>query len=434
MWISCYGLMSGTSDYTGSEHAPAAARGLAQRTASLRQGDATDYRKALESRGASTGRATPKSRVPRWLMGNIERLPPDFTRKNSQRARSRSGCSIHKEISSAAPRRTNCAAQGARCMDCGIPFCQHGCPLGNRIPGMERPGLSRSLARGARPVARDEQFPEFTGRALSGAVRGRLRARNQRTAGDDQGDREGRSSIAAFDEGWVVANRHGTAHRQACRDHRLRTGGLAAAEQLNRAGHQVTVFERADRIGGLLRYGIPEFKMEKRCARTAARADGCRRRDFRTGANVGVNVAVEDLRRSSMRSLLAGGANATARFAGARPGAQGIHFAMDFLTLQNRRNEGDTISDDEFITPGQARRHHRRRRHGRGLSRHGASSGRPLRASVRAAVPAAERARDPTIPGPNGRTFTVCPVRTRRAAIASSRYRPSGSPAMRAGG
>ena len=154
--------------------------------------------------------------------------------------------------------------QTARCMDCGIPFCHQGCPLGNLIPSWNDLVYRDRWQAAIDRLHATNNFPEFTGRLCPAPVRGVVRARHQRRAGDDQGDRSRRSSIAP-------SRQDGSCARPPAR----RTGkhvavvgsgpaGLAAADQLNRAGHTVTVFERADRIGGLLRYGIPEFKLEKR--------------------------------------------------------------------------------------------------------------------------------------------------------------------------
>jgi glutamate synthase (NADPH/NADH) small chain len=128
--------------------------------------------------------------------------------------------------------------------------------------------------------------------------------------------------------------------------------GLAAAQQLARAGHDVTVFEKADRIGGLLRYGIPNFKMEKHLIDRRLeqmRAEGVR---FRTGAHVGVNVAVEDLRREHHAMLLAGGAELPRDLRIPGRELNGIHFAMEFLPQQNRRNEGDEVPAEQAILAG----------------------------------------------------------------------------------
>ena len=135
-------------------------------------------------------------------------------------------------------------------------------------PRLERSRLSRPMESRHRPAARDQQLPGVHRPPVSGAVRRRLRARHQQRPGHHQRPSRCRSSIARFDEGWVTA--HPPEVRTGRRVAVVGSGpaGLAAAEQLNRAGHTVTVFERADRIGGLLRYGIPEFKLEKRHPRS----------------------------------------------------------------------------------------------------------------------------------------------------------------------
>jgi glutamate synthase (NADPH/NADH) small chain len=239
--------------------------------------------------------------------------------------------------------------QGARCMDCSIPFCHQGCPLGNLIPDWNdlvyRNRWDGAIAR----LLATNNFPEFTGRLCPAPCEGScVLAINN--------DAVTIKSIElaiierAFDEGWIAA-----------RPPEKRTGkhvavvgsgpaGLAAAEQLNRAGHLVTVFERADRIGGLLRYGIPEFKMEKRFLErrlAIMRDEGV---VFRTGAHIGVNVPVSELRSGFDAIVLAGGACAPRDLA--VPGRElgGIHFAMEYLTQQNMRCEGDGIPDAQFIS------------------------------------------------------------------------------------
>ena len=126
--------------------------------------------------------------------------------------------------------------------------------------------------------------------------------------------------------------------------------GLAAADQLNRAGHSVTVFEKSDRIGGLLRYGIPEFKMEKRFLDRRLAIMEAEGVVFRPGVNVGVDLTADRLRRDFDAVLLAGGAEKPRDLPVPGRELDGVHFAMEYLTLQNRRNEGDTIPDAEFIS------------------------------------------------------------------------------------
>jgi glutamate synthase (NADPH) small chain len=239
--------------------------------------------------------------------------------------------------------------QAARCMDCGIPFCHQGCPLGNLIPDWNDLVYRDRWQAAIERLHATNNFPEFTGRLCPAPCEGSC------VLGINDEPVTIKSievSIIerAFDEGWVTA-----------RMPEVRTGkrvaivgsgpaGLAAADQLNRAGHWVTVFERADRIGGLMRYGIPEFKMEKRFLdrRLAImQAEGV---TFRTRANVGVDVSVDELRTSFEAIVLAGGATAPRDLAVPGRDLDGVHFAMDYLSLQNRRNEGDQVSDDRFIT------------------------------------------------------------------------------------
>ncbi len=226
--------------------------------------------------------------------------------------------------------------QAARCMDCGIPFCHNGCPLGNLIPDWER-------------LHATNNFPEFTGRLCPAPCEGScvLGINN-----DPVTIKAVEVSIVdrAFDEGWVVAEppQVRTGRRVAV----VGSGpaGLSAAAQLNRAGHTVTVFERADRIGGLLRYGIPAFKFEKRFLDRRLellREEGIL---FRTNANIGGNVPVEELRADFDAIVLAGGSTLPRDLPVPGRELAGIHFAMDYLTLQNRRNEGETIPEKDFIT------------------------------------------------------------------------------------
>jgi glutamate synthase (NADPH/NADH) small chain len=239
--------------------------------------------------------------------------------------------------------------QAARCMDCGIPFCHQGCPLGNLIPDWNdlvyrdrwHPAIDRLHAT--------NNFPEFTGRLCPAPCEGAcvLGINN-----DPVTIKSIEVSIIerAFDEGWVTA--HPPDRRTDKRIAIVGSGpaGLAAADQLNRAGHWVTVFERADRIGGLMRYGIPEFKMEKRILDRRLALMQEEGVTFRTSANVGVNVSVDDLRRDFEAIVLAGGATAPRDLP--VPGRElgGVHFAMEYLSLQNRHNAGDAVAGDEVIT------------------------------------------------------------------------------------
>ena len=191
----------------------------------------------------------------------------------------------------------------------------------------------------------------------------------------------------AFEEGWIHPEPPKTRTGKTVAVVGSGPAGLAAADQLNRAGHQVTVFERSDRIGGLLRYGIPEFKMEKRFLTrrlSILEAEGI---TFQVNTDVGVTVPADTVRREFDAMLLAGGAGRPRDLE--VPGRElgGIHFAMEYLTLQNRRCEGDVIQRRRVHhRQRQARRDHRRRRHGRRLSRHRPPAGRAVDSPVRAAA------------------------------------------------
>ena len=239
--------------------------------------------------------------------------------------------------------------QGARCMDCGIPFCHHGCPLGNIIPDW-----NDLVYRGEWKDAIDRlhvtnNFPEFTGRLCPAPCEGScVLGIND----DPVAIKAVEVAIIdkAFEQGWVHAQV--PVERTGKKVVVVGSGpaGLAAAEQLNWAGHLVTVFERDDRIGGLLRYGIPEFKMEKRVLdrRLAIMAEAGVQ--FRTDTNVGVNLPVSELRAHSDAVVLAGGACHPRDLPVPGRELDGIHFAMDYLKLQNRRCEGDTIPDVDFVS------------------------------------------------------------------------------------
>jgi glutamate synthase (NADPH) small chain len=239
--------------------------------------------------------------------------------------------------------------QAARCMDCGIPFCHQGCPLGNIIPDWNDLVYKNHWREALDRLHATNNFPEWTGRLCPAPCEGACVL----GINDDPVTIKGVELAIverAFDDGWVAAEP--PAARTGKRVAVVGSGpaGLAAAEQLNRAGHAVTVFERDDRIGGLLRYGIPEFKMEKQFVDRRLRIMEKAGVVFRTGAHVGVNVAVGDLRRDFDAIVLAGGACWPRDLPAPGRELRGVHFAMEYLTLQNRRCEGDTVTDEQFIT------------------------------------------------------------------------------------
>ncbi|MCM3879982.1 MAG: glutamate synthase subunit beta [Vicinamibacterales bacterium] len=239
--------------------------------------------------------------------------------------------------------------QGARCMDCGIPFCHQGCPLGNLIPDWNDLVYRDRWATAIDRLHATNNFPEFTGRLCPAPCEGSC------VLGINDDPVTIKSiEVAiierAFEEGWVRPSP--VLIRTGKRVAVIGSGpaGLAAADQLNRAGHLVTVFEKSDRIGGLLRYGIPEFKMEKKFLDRRLdlmKAEGV---EFRTSVNVGVDVTAAQLTKAHDAVVLAGGAGQPRDLPAPGRELKGIHFAMEYLTLSNKRVEGDAIPDDQFIS------------------------------------------------------------------------------------
>jgi len=239
--------------------------------------------------------------------------------------------------------------QGARCMDCGIPFCHQGCPLGNLIPDWNDLVYRDRWRAAIDRLHATNNFPEFTGRLCPAPCEGACVL----GINDDPvtiKDIEVSIIDRAYAEGWVTPQLPTTRTWKKVAVIGSGPAGLAAADQLNRAGHLVTVFEKSDRIGGLLRYGIPEFKMEKRILERRLALMESEGVVFRPGVNVGVDVAMSRLRSDFDAILLAGGAGQPRDLAVPGRELKGIHFAMDYLTLQNRRCEGDAIPDDQFIS------------------------------------------------------------------------------------
>jgi glutamate synthase (NADPH/NADH) small chain len=239
--------------------------------------------------------------------------------------------------------------QGARCMDCGVPFCHTGCPLNNIIPDWNDLVYHDRWKEAVRALHATNNFPEFTGRVcpapceaacVLGISSPPVTIKNIEQAIIEH----------AFREGWIhpVPPSSRTGKRVAI----VGSGpaGLAAAQQLNRAGHSVTVFEKADRIGGLLRYGIPDFKLEKHLLDRRLEQIAREGVVFKTRKHVGHSVPVEELRREFDALLLAGGAE-TPRDLNV-PGRQlkSIHFAMEYLLQQNRRLAGDAVAGQILAT------------------------------------------------------------------------------------
>jgi glutamate synthase (NADPH/NADH) small chain len=240
------------------------------------------------------------------------------------------------------------ATQGARCMDCGVPFCHSGCPLANVIPDWNDLVYHNRWQQAIRALHATNNFPEFTGRICPAPCEAAcVLGINEPPVAIKQIEK---SIIErAFREGWIRPEppEARTGKRVAI----VGSGpaGLAAAQQLNRAGHSVTVFEKSDRIGGLLRYGIPDFKLEKRILDRRIEqllAEGI---VFQTNAHVGVNIPAEDLRRDFDAILLAGGAEQPRDLNVPGRELRGIHFAMEFLPLQNRLCAGERLNGNAAL-------------------------------------------------------------------------------------
>ncbi len=242
--------------------------------------------------------------------------------------------------------------QGARCMNCSVPFCHEGCPLGNVIPDFNDHVYHGKWERALKALYSTNNFPEFTGRVCPAPCESACVLAINKPAVTIK-NIEVSIIERAFDEGFATPRP--PAHRTGKTVAVVGSGpaGLAAADQLNRAGHSVTVFERADRIGGLLRYGIPDFKLSKHVV--DRRLDLMTQEGvmFRTGVNVGVSYSADQLAANYDAVVLAGGSTVPRDLPIAGRDAAGVQFAMDFLRQSNRRNAGDAIpADTEILASG----------------------------------------------------------------------------------
>ena len=241
--------------------------------------------------------------------------------------------------------------QGARCMDCGVPFCHNGCPVNNLIPDWNDLIYRGRWQEALRRLHATSNFPEFTGRICPAPCEAScVLGINQPPVAIKQIEKD--IIEHGFREGWIRPE-----------PAKVRTGkkvaivgsgpaGLAAAQQLCRAGHSVCVYEKAERIGGLLRYGIPEFKLEKHIVDRRLEQMSAEGVKFVTGARVGGNVAVAELQQEFDAILLAGGAEQSRDLNVPGRELKGIHFAMEFLPQQNRRNLGDVVAEAEILATG----------------------------------------------------------------------------------
>ena len=229
--------------------------------------------------------------------------------------------------------------QGARCMDCGIPFCHSGCPLGNLIPDFNDSVYLGNWEKAAKILHSTNNFPEFTGRLCPAPCE---QACVLGINADPVSIENIEKNIVeiAFDKGWIRAHKPKNRTGNTIAVVGSGPSGLAAAQQLNRAGHLVTVFERDSKIGGLLRYGIPDFKLEKQVIDRRVELLEKEGIVFKTNTNVGEDISVKTLRSDFDVILLCGGATSKRSLPIKGADLKGVVQAMDFLKLNNEYVDG----------------------------------------------------------------------------------------------
>lgn len=239
--------------------------------------------------------------------------------------------------------------QASRCMDCGVPFCHNGCPLGNIIPDFNEAVYREDWKGAFNILSSTNNFPEFTGRICPAPCEAScVLGINQPAVAIEHIEK----TIAdiAYEKGYMKAQPPVLKTKKKIAVIGSGPAGLAAADQLNQAGHQVTVFEKNDEIGGLLRYGIPDFKLEKEVIERRVKIMEAEGILFKTNANVGKNIDPEKLLKDYDAIVLCGGSTIPRDLKIEGRGLNGVHFAMDFLEQQNRRVAGKKIELQENIS------------------------------------------------------------------------------------
>lgn len=238
--------------------------------------------------------------------------------------------------------------QSSRCLNCGIPYCHIACPLGNFVPYWNYLTSEGDWQQALEQLHSDNNFPEFTGHVCPALCEGSCSLGLYFSPVAIKMI-EMKIIEVGFEKGWVQPVPPATLTGKRVAVVGSGPAGLAAAQQLRRMGHEVTVFEKDDRVGGLLRYGIPEFKLEKHIVDRRLMQMEAEGIQFKTGVHVGVTVSAEELRQSFDAILLAGGVQQPRDLSVEGRGLQGVHFAMEFLTQQNRRCAGDVLDPSSVI-------------------------------------------------------------------------------------
>jgi len=259
------------------------------------------------------------------------------------------------------PSKESIQRQASRCMDCGVPFCHMGCPLGNMIPDWNDLVYQGNLKDALDSLHSTNNFPEFTGRICPAPCEDTCVLNEHYTL--DETEKNNKVNAVTIEEiekyiaekGWngdlikPIPPKKLTNKRIAI----VGSGpaGLAAGQQLRRAGHSVTIFEKDDKIGGLLVYGIPDFKLEKSIVSRRIKQLDLEGVEFRTGINVGVDYSVEELRENFDAVLLATGAQYSRKLQVEGCDLEGIHYAMDYLPQRNREVSGEKVPEEQKINP-----------------------------------------------------------------------------------
>lgn len=240
--------------------------------------------------------------------------------------------------------------QASRCMDCGVPFCHNGCPLGNIIPEFNDAVYKGHWEEAAQILTSTNNFPEFTGRICPAPCEASCVLGINKPAVAIE-EIEKNIIEVAFSKGYIKACPPKTRTGKKVAVIGSGPSGMAAAAQLNKAGHLVTVYERADEVGGLLRYGIPDFKLEKEVVMRRVKLMEEEGITFKTNANVGENVKVKELLEGFDAIVLCGGSTVPRNLNIPGRDLKGVYFAMEFLSQQNKRVGGKKVEVDHTGVP-----------------------------------------------------------------------------------